>query len=307
MRFSVPSSHPASVRAAFASRCNKHDTKITTRRLTGLATESTITGCALVATRLQLEFAGNRSQSLQSNGAGCRNLDQRGWFPLVPIEKEFRDSATSHPFPGNNGQRRRIPGSHLSGRRDRKAREQALVAAAAKLFASRGYDLTTTREIAKLAGCSEGLIHRYFRGKAGLLFALIQSRVAGEVEDLNLRVSRAGTLEREFLQLVSWEVDRMWQDRDFLRIIVPRALLDPSQGKILARVGASRHQPAITERLARFPQCRRLRKADLADLAEFIKALGMVYGFMQPMVLRHNRSQAKRSAANIAKLLACRL
>jgi AcrR family transcriptional regulator len=224
----------------------------------------------------------------------------------VLTHKQFRRSSLQALL-GENGQNRHSPRKHGPARRDRKARETALVASAAKLFASRGYDLTTTREIAARAGCSEGLIHRYFHGKAGLLFALIQSRVSKEVEDLSGGLQRATTLEKEFLQLVDWEVDRMWQDRDFLRVIVPRALLDPTQGKLLSRVGASRHEPAIAERLAHFPQCQHLSKEELADLAEFIKALGMVYGFMQPMVLRHDRGRAKRAAANIAKLLACRL
>src|SRR5438132_2424453 len=50
-------------------------------------------------------------------------------------------------------------------KRNRTAREEALVAAASKLFASRGYVSSTTRDIAAAAGCAEGLIHRYFGGK----------------------------------------------------------------------------------------------------------------------------------------------
>ena len=58
--------------------------------------------------------------------------------------------------------------------RDRAGKKQALIDAALKLFASKGYDATTTREIAACAGCAEGLIHRYFSSKAGLLPALME-------------------------------------------------------------------------------------------------------------------------------------
>ena len=67
--------------------------------------------------------------------------------------------------------------------RNRPAREQALIAAATRLFATKGYDATTTREIAAEAGCAEGLIHRYFQGKEGLLFAIIRSRTSGDTLD----------------------------------------------------------------------------------------------------------------------------
>src|ERR1700731_3475939 len=84
-----------------------------------------------------------------------------------------------------------------SGRtRDRAGKEQALIVAAQKLFASKGYDATTTREIAARAGCAEGLIHRYFGGKSGLLFNIVKLHVA---EDTVATIERpaCATLEAE--------------------------------------------------------------------------------------------------------------
>jgi len=188
--------------------------------------------------------------------------------------------------------------------RDRAAKQQALMRAATRLFAQRGYEATTTREIAAAAGCAEGLIHRYFRGKAGLLFSLIQSRVSQEVEDLSEHLTLAPTLEREFLQLVNWEFDRMWEDRDFLRVIIPRALLDPAHGRLLSKVGASRHGPAIARRLRHYPECQRLRPDELEALADFVKVIGIMYGFMKPMVLRCDRHRARQKANIIARILA---
>jgi len=176
--------------------------------------------------------------------------------------------------------------------------------AATRLFAQRGYETTTTREIAASAGCAEGLIHRYFRSKAGLLFALIQSRVSREVEDLSERLELSPTFEEEVVQLVNWELDRQWEDRDFLRVIIPRALVDPAHGRLLNKVGASRHGPAIVERLKQFPECRTLPSADLEALAEFVKVIGLVYGFMQPMVLRRDRDCSRKVANILARILA---
>src|SRR5947199_8211630 len=110
--------------------------------------------------------------------------------------------------------------------RDRAAREAGLIAAACKLFARRGYEATTTREIAAAAGCAEGLIHRYFGGKEGLLLALIKRQVSQEVVDL-ATLPLASTMAGEVVQLVEWEVERTWQDREFCKVVIPRALLDP--------------------------------------------------------------------------------
>src|SRR5262252_5566889 len=98
--------------------------------------------------------------------------------------------------------------------RDRVAKQEALIRAATKLFASKGYEATTTREIAATAGCAEGLIHRYFNGKSGLLPALVEDLMSEEVADIGATLPAASTLEEEFLQLISWEIDRAWQKRD---------------------------------------------------------------------------------------------
>ena len=65
-------------------------------------------------------------------------------------------------------------------RRDKEATKQALLSAAGRVFAERGYDAATTREVAQQAGVNEQLIQRYFGGKEGLLLTLI--RQFGEAE-----------------------------------------------------------------------------------------------------------------------------
>lgn len=196
-----------------------------------------------------------------------------------------------------------ISGAVPKRRRDRAAKQQALLGAATKLFASRGYDATTTREIAACAGCAEGLIHRYFTGKEGLLLAIIRDRVALEVVDLNARVPLAQSFTLEFFQLVEWELQRMWEDRDFLRVIIPRALLDPQVGKVLSRVGTSRHAEAIVERLKHFKECRSLTTEDLQGLARFIGLLGFGFGFLRPVAFGQDRARARVLAHNLAEIL----
>ncbi len=56
--------------------------------------------------------------------------------------------------------------------RNRNVSELALLQAAATLFSEQGMTRTTTREIAKKANRAEGLISRYYGGKAGLGKAL---------------------------------------------------------------------------------------------------------------------------------------
>ena len=189
-------------------------------------------------------------------------------------------------------------------KRNRTARERALLLAASKLFASRGYEATTTREIAARAGCAEGLIHRYFANKAGLLLAIIKCQVSQEVLDLNARLPLAPSVGAEIIQLVDWEVERMWRDREFLRVVIPRALLDPRLGQVFTRIGPLEQTKPIGERLRQFKECRALPDQEIDALAHFVSVLGFTFGFMRPMVLRQDRDRARKMAATIARIVA---
>jgi AcrR family transcriptional regulator len=187
--------------------------------------------------------------------------------------------------------------------RDRGAKKQALILAALELFACKGYEVTTTREIAASAGCAEGLIHRYFKGKAGLLAALIEYRLSREVLDLTQQLRPAPSLQDEYVQLVDREVERMWDSRDFLRIFIPRAIVDPSVGSVMNKALMSGRGKAISERLKHYESCVRLPQDAIEVLAQAVGMLGLVFGFVRPVLLGQDRLRAKKMATAVAKIL----
>ncbi len=212
--------------------------------------------------------------------------------------------------PSSQGSRRRTISTSSDGRkarskrtRDRAGKQHALILAALKLFASKGYETTTTREIAATAGCAEGLIHRYFKGKAGLLPALMDYRVSQEVADLAEHVRPANSFEDEYLQLVAWAVEHICGDREFLRVAIPRALLDPNFGLVLRQVGPLQRARAISARLKRFRESRTLPDIEFDALVHSVSVIGFMFGFMRPAVLRQDRRSSAKTATIIAKLL----
>jgi len=188
-------------------------------------------------------------------------------------------------------------------KRNRAAREDSLIAAATKLFAAHGFESATTRDIAAAAGCAEGLIHRYFGGKEGLLFALITRQVSKEAVDLK-SLPYAATMADEVAQLVAWEVERNWQDRDFFRVVIPRALLDPDLGRVISGVASTQRVSAIAERLRSSAQARSLPAQEFDVLANFIAMAGLAFGFMRPVVLHQDREKAKKMALMTARMMA---
>jgi len=190
--------------------------------------------------------------------------------------------------------------------RNRAGKKHALMLAALSLFASKGYESTTTREIAAAAGCAEGLIHRYFRGKAGLLDALVEHRSQKEASEGAEGLGPTLSLEDEFLQLVDHEVERMWDNRDFLRVFLSRAIVDPQMGSVMNKALISSRTKAVLNRLQNHGSRGSLRPDAAEILAHSAGMLGLVFGFVRPVILGQSRSQARKMAASVARILATR-
>ncbi len=116
-------------------------------------------------------------------------------------------------------------------------KKQNILQAALDLFAAKGFSATTTAEIARRAGVSEGLIFRHFRNKRGLLDALLDwsrdywTARYGKILDISLSPR---TLLRRILSLpFAMEQDdkKFW--RFYLSLIWQREEAFPSPAEPL--------------------------------------------------------------------------
>lgn len=122
------------------------------------------------------------------------------------------------------------PSSKISG----GERRDSIIRAARNVFASKGFNGTTTRELAQAAGVSEALIFRHFPTKEALYSAIVTSVFDGERTRFRERFESltpsTATLVVLVYELVQWLLDRK-QDVEhypFFRLII-RSLLDEGE------------------------------------------------------------------------------
>jgi AcrR family transcriptional regulator len=112
-------------------------------------------------------------------------------------------------------------GVHKSSGRERQA---SIIAAASSLFAQKGFNGTTTREIAKTAGISEALLFRYFPTKRALYAAILAEKV--QLSQLMASVEEAAEKRddtRVFTLIASFRIHR-GTDPTLLRLLLFSAL-----------------------------------------------------------------------------------
>ena len=180
-------------------------------------------------------------------------------------------------------------------RKDKGRRRQELIDAANAVFAEHGFDCATTREIAERAGCAEGLIHRYFNGKRGLLLAILESKAAHVSDDLLVALPDRKTVLEEVEQLFDWCLNTYWERRDFMRVSVSQAAIDPGIGRSISSGINNRQVTLVRDKLERHRATGRIRPdADLEAIAYSLTGLGFAIAFLFQVCFGEDRRLARR-------------
>ena len=107
---------------------------------------------------------------------------------------------------------------------------QAILAAALKLFAEKGFYNTTTREISRRAGIAEGTLFNYFKTKEDLALYFFEQEQAGIIEwyGKNRAIQRAPLAEKLFA-IIQCFLDRLAPYEEFIGAVYLRALAPASK------------------------------------------------------------------------------
>ncbi|AWK87366.1 TetR/AcrR family transcriptional regulator [Azospirillum thermophilum] len=189
-------------------------------------------------------------------------------------------------------------------KRDREATKGALLDAAKLVFAERGYDAATTREIAGRAGVNEQLIQRYFSGKAGLLLAVVERYGREEGGGCNLPPPD-DDLETDLVNYLSFQLTHTWQCRDFTKVVMDRALVDPAVADEMAQTLGQARIPCLLNRLEGFRARGAIAAdADLANVAAGLATLSFGLGFVDQVVFGHEPERVRGVVRSLAHTIA---
>jgi AcrR family transcriptional regulator len=143
----------------------------------------------------------------------------------------------------------------MNGNRQRAStrnRQASLIMVAASLFAAKGFNGTTTKEIAKAAGVSEALVFKYFPTKRTLYAAILTEKVT--VNELLEAVEAAVKKQddyRVFTMIASYRI-RPGVDSTFLRLLLFSAL----EGHELSALFFGKHHKVFYDYLASYIRTR---------------------------------------------------
>jgi AcrR family transcriptional regulator len=150
--------------------------------------------------------------------------------------KNSKSESAAASEPGEPRRRGRPRGPTEQGAAARKQ----LYRAAIKLIASRGYEATTLRDIAKKAGVSSGLLYRYFPSKRAVVLALyddLSAEYAARASEME-----PGPWRERFLFALKTSLEVLAPQREALSALLPVLLGDDTEGLFAPATGFSRER-----------------------------------------------------------------
>lgn len=189
--------------------------------------------------------------------------------------------------------------------RNRRATEEELVAAAAEAFAVKGYEKSTTRGIAEVAGCSEGLIQRYFNGKEGLLLAVLK-RESHARRDRFFERPLCPTIADEAREAISHTMAAFVERSDRMRIVLSRVLLDRTFQADFQRISTRQQvRSDLVARMSRYAQAGMIEPSlDVELAAEMLMSLIFQLAFVHRELHQTNGPDLERMIDAFATIFA---
>ncbi len=131
-------------------------------------------------------------------------------------------------------------------------RRAQIINVSKQLFSRKGFDGTTTKEIAQASGISEAMIFRHFASKQELYTAIIDQRIQEVGEPIADDAIKERNDERVFGNLARFILEKTTQDPTMLRLLYFSAL----EGHDLSDIFYSTHEIKRVMKLVDYIQSR---------------------------------------------------
>ncbi len=161
-------------------------------------------------------------------------------------------------------------------------RRADILAASARCFSTRGFDGTTTRDIARAVGITEAALYRYFPGKEAIYTSILDERLtASDPVAAVADAARAGDDIAVFGGLARLLLETVERDPTFLRLMLFSAL----EGHELARPFQEKVVLRLREFLSGYIQ-RRIADGAFRELDPVLAARGFVGMVIDHLIVR---------------------
>lgn len=176
--------------------------------------------------------------------------------------------------------------------------------AATQLFSRQGFDGTSTREIARLAGVNEAIIFRHFTSKEELYWAVVSEQATVRAESLHRRLRSSAPTMKTVGDLAEILLHKRQDDGAFTRLLLFSALRDGELSQKFVHNYVSESLDRISDYIRAGVKQGSLREIDPVVGARAFVAMVAGQNLMQELffVPRHHKYNPRQLGQQLADI-----
>ena len=97
-------------------------------------------------------------------------------------------------------------------------RQSEILAAARRVFASRGFHDSTIEDVAEAAGIAKGTIYLYYASKLDLYWAALKAGIVAMVEEAERQMAAVATVREKMQAFIASKINYAEAQKDFFRV-----------------------------------------------------------------------------------------
>lgn len=183
----------------------------------------------------------------------------------------------------------------------KEERKIQIIKFAMRLFAQKGFNGTTTKDIAKVSKVSEALLFKFFPRKSSLYSAIIEYRIKQMENFCNLQQIYKKKPEKVFREIVKSHIENIEKDDTFMRILLFSAL----EGHRLFREFYKAKIYKTTLNLANYIASK-IKTGELKKVPPIFAArtlMGMTYNYLLSKKIFHIKDPQLPRRKTVAKII----
>ncbi|MHA3067152.1 TetR/AcrR family transcriptional regulator [Lacticaseibacillus saniviri] len=185
---------------------------------------------------------------------------------------------------------------------DMPQKQQAVLTASLTLFAEKGFEATSTRDIATAANVAEGTVYRQFKTKAQILQAILQpftEHVFPKAmnEFLQVVTQQQKMPFEQFLRLILRDrITFLLQNHNSAKVFLGELFKRPDMVQQMQALFVTRAQPIIADVIAQYQRARQLVDWPAERIMRYI--VGTVLSYILPVLLTNHTAKAIDDVVN---------
>jgi hypothetical protein len=133
------------------------------------------------------------------------------------------------------------------------------------------------------------------------LLAIIESKAQHVVEEFETELPDRNSVAEEITAILLRDLDLFWERRDFMRVSVSQATIDPEIGRTISTDLNNQRVRLMVGKLRRHQAAGRIRSdVDIEAIAYSLSALGFSIGFVFQSCFGEDRGLARRIVTGAA-------